>query len=461
LFASLAPVLAHSGLIEKAPDWSSIATHIRHFAMLADRTAFAGIRRVRAGQVSRWRGGRWDEAPIWAPSTRVDRANKDWLYDYRSTVEQAIADVLPTSGLIASQLSAGRDSSAVTAIASRLAPDRVVAITLVPRPGSVPLVRNGAIYDEGPQARKTARMLGISHELVDGGSSDQQMHWLKAVQADRHLPLWSVTAPGLWMAMACKAAELGAETMLSGGLGNLGLTSGGSPFLSALLKEEGAGDWWRVARGVARVQGWRTTLNHSSPVPLRMLRRGLLERRAAARDAPNFWRGPLSDGGHIAFPRTGGLRSAREEVAAVLTELDHANPHLEALTKVRLVDPTGDRRLLELMLRVPARHLVSADGGRPLYEAAFRDVLPGELLSERRRARQAGDWYRAFDPILCRALLEEAAQHTAVREVIDVAAVQKRLERWPQDFAAASVVDDEFRLLLSSLSLALFLQQHF
>jgi asparagine synthase (glutamine-hydrolysing) len=246
--------------------------------------------------------------------------------------------------------------------------------------------------------------------------------------------------------------------MLTGVMGNLGLSVGGMPFLADLRREEGLSAWARVARPIAARRGWKTVLTHSAPTRLRHWRRRLMQ--SSDDVMPSFWRGPMRLKPSIIdvqpFPHSG-----RAEVFRAIEEVDMSDPAPGWFHGLRWLDPTADRRLVELCLRVPARLLIDASEGRPLYEAAFADLLPPELLRERRRGRQGADWWIAFDPTSIRAALEDVAGHPLVAEAIDVAAMEHLLERWPKSFEQAFAEEAEFDVLLRTVSLAFFLAENF
>jgi asparagine synthase (glutamine-hydrolysing) len=128
---------------------------------------------------------------------------------------------------------------------------------------------------------------------------------------------------------------------------------------------------------------------------------------------------------------------------------------------VRPQDPTAHQRLVELALQAPADLLVDETLGRPMFEAAFADILPPRLLVERRRGRQAADWWTAFEPELLRRAFGELSREPLVTEVLDFGAAEPLLATWPRSFEDAFEREDEYQDLLGSLSIALFLVENF
>ena len=459
LFASKAQAVAAATQSDSTPDWSAIAHFMTHMVLPQDRTAFAGVRRVPTGCAIIWEEGRSSRKEIWRPSLEADLKPRTWAHELRTALEVAVSDLLPTSGVVASQLSSGRDSSAVTAVAAMLAPGRVIAITFGPRPGTVPLQAGSLILDETRQAQATASALGIPHVQVDGGSIDNQVSWLSKLQRFAFLPLLSAPGAGLRMAVSAAAKDAGAEVMLTGALGNLGLSSGGIQFLSEYRREEGTRAWFELAARIARTKGWKTVLNHSAPIQLRQRVRAFCGRKNL--QAPSMWSGFLAAGLMERKSLADAARTTREEVFHVLQEMETADTTTAAFHGVELLDPTGDQRIIDIGLTAPARMLIDKTNGRPLFEEAFGDILPSVILQERRRGRQAADWWTAFSPHVVRSLLEEVSEHRFVQGALDIKKAEPLLQSWPQTFREAMKREDEFQDLLGSLSIALFLQQNF
>ena len=459
VFASHAAGAAALADPSPLPDWSAITYFQMHMALPGDRTAFNGVFRVEAGSACIWHAGRWSHRRLWNPNLEAFRGPRDWLEEYRSIFRNSVASALPADGPVAAQLSAGRDSSAVAAVAASLARDQLVAITFAPSRGSVPPDSARIIFDESPIAARTARKLGIAHRIVQGGPPENSLFWLAELQKWASFPLLSAAGPTLRMAVAKAARDEGADTLLTGALGNLGLSSGGLSFLSAYRREQGLESWLRMLIKLRHQRRFRSLMNHSVASSLR--RRIQAARNAAANRANPFWTEMLKSS--VVPPQTFAPRfaTAREEVFSVIqtTEMGDLAPAI--YFGVELKDPTSDRALIELMLQVPAERLVDASLGRPLFEDAFRGQLDDELLNDRRRGRQAADWWKLFSPESLRSQIEELQALSIVRTAIDFRHTEKYLERWPRTPLEAYDNENLFYDLLSAVSLALFLKMNF
>src|SRR5690606_33456762 len=109
----------------------------------------------------------------WQPQRREAHTRAgEYAEGLRHHLDQAVRarlrSIHPTIG---THLSAGLDSSAVTAAAAR-AGAKLVAFTAVPRAGYAGRAPDNRLGDEGPLAAATAALYpGIEHVLVHGGRS--------------------------------------------------------------------------------------------------------------------------------------------------------------------------------------------------------------------------------------------------------------------------------------------------
>lgn len=460
-FASLAQAVAATGHASPAPDWDAVASAVGHLSPLPGRTAFRGVRRVEAGQRLQWRAGRWEEAQPWRPELTPVQDRTQLAGRLREEAERAVALRLPPGGTIVTQLTAGRDSSLVTALAARLAPGRVEAVTAAPKAGGVGPPSARHIFDETEAAARTARHLGIPHHLVGEGAPAAQLRAVLEVQRWHFQPTLHAIGPGWWRQMASLAAERGASAILTGRLGNLTASIGGVTALSALRSEQGLAATAALVPALARVHGWQTALNQCLPEGLRSWTASL-RHGEPARTHP-LWRGPLAhalgttvDASSL---RGGGFR---RHVFQMLASAELADRILFGLSGgVPVRHPLADRRLAEFCLRIPAMALVGPDGGRPLFEEAFADLLPQFLLRERRRGRHGADWWLTLRPESLRPLLRDLAAHRLVADAIDLDRAHDELRAWPRDFREALASEDRFRFFLRTVALALFLHENF
>lgn len=337
--------------------------------LLADRAAasrttpltwFAGVEQVQPGEIVLLRTDGARRSFWWQPSTAPSFAGtrEDMLGETRRALECAVADRIEDQTRIACHLSAGLDSMAVAVTAAGLLSERggnVVAITARPAPGHCLTRRPGRLVDESAHAASVAaRHRTMLHIVVDADRR-RIADDLIAARSRFGQPLTNPANFG-WFAASCSAArDAGANRLLIAQSGNYGLSAEAGDFWWSLLRREG------VARFVAE---WRR-----KPRLARALRE-MARESAALRNTPR----------------------TRERLAA-LRSIDPGS-FLKGfeLEGLNIVDPTADRRLVELVLTVPENLLVKNGDRRWLARELLRGRAPDAVLDEPCRGVQAADW---------------------------------------------------------------------
>jgi len=336
--------------------------------LLADRAAasrttpltwFAGVEQVQPGEIVLLRVDGLRRSFWWQPSTAPSFAGTrdDLLAETRRALECAVADRIEDQTRIACHLSAGLDSMAVAVTAAGLLSERggtVVAITARPARGHRLTRPSGRLVDESAHAASVAVLhRNMRHVVVD---ADRRLivDDLIAARSRFDQPLTNAANFG-WFAASCSAArDAGADRLLIAQSGNYGLSAEAGDFWWSLLRRE------RVARLVAE---WRR-----KPRLARALRE--MSREITLRNR---------------------LRT-RERLAA-LRSIDPGS-FLKGfeLEGLHIVDPTADRRLVELMLTVPENLLVKNGDRRWVARELLRGRAPDAVLDEPCRGLQAADW---------------------------------------------------------------------
>jgi asparagine synthase (glutamine-hydrolysing) len=157
LFASQVRSLLASGLIERRLDETGLATFLWNGFVVGPGTIIRGIRQLAAGSslCIDGRTGQGAEQRYWdqpAPASGV--GNEECL---RDTLQDAVRQHLVSDVPLGIFLSGGRDSSAIAAVASRVAPGRIRTFTIG---------FEEARYDEARHAREIAARLGTEHDEV-------------------------------------------------------------------------------------------------------------------------------------------------------------------------------------------------------------------------------------------------------------------------------------------------------
>ena len=252
-FASMPKGLHALGEIPYGPDELLVAEFLALMPRQGPRAFFRDIARVEpAHTVIVTRDGvssRRYWQPLGPGSARL--RSSDYVEGLRHHLDQATQSRLRgVNGAVATHLSAGLDSSAVTATAARLLAPRggkVVAFTAVPPAGyDNPDLRN-RLADEGPLAAATAAMYpNVEHVLI---RSDQQS---PLDGLDRAFYLYDRPMPNLcnlvWVSAINQAAsERKLNVMLIGITGNDTLSHDGFELLPELLLAGRFVRLWREA----------------------------------------------------------------------------------------------------------------------------------------------------------------------------------------------------------------------
>jgi asparagine synthase (glutamine-hydrolysing) len=187
-FASMPKGLHALAEIPRQPDEDYLAREMIAAGPLGSRTCFKDIERVEPGHIVIATRDGVSPRRYWNPGRKVLglRTADAYAEACREQLDNAVRCRLRGADHVATHLSAGLDSSAVTATAARLlagSGGRVTAFTAVPRANYDLPVPRGRIGDEGPLAALTAAMYpnlehilvrtGEGSPLADAGSNDQ------------------------------------------------------------------------------------------------------------------------------------------------------------------------------------------------------------------------------------------------------------------------------------------------
>jgi asparagine synthase (glutamine-hydrolysing) len=412
---------------------------------------FKGVESLGGGQfvVVDRRGARTDRH--WRPqpgAVRLPTAD-DYVEAAREQLDRAVAARLRGVSDVAAHLSAGLDSSGVAATAARLLAatgGRVHAFTAIPRAGYDDGGFSGRLVDEGPLAAAVAAMHpNIEHALIETGGRSP------LASLERNLQLYQQPVPNLcnlvWLdAIHAAARDRGLGVLLSGAMGNFGLSYAGAALLPELIV---AGQWGRwLTEGRAMVAGgarWRGVLaNTCGPwLPAPLWRVARLLSGSAASDAARFtlvrpeFRRAFSGRverlgvGVSDRPRRDafGERLALLQGAAAVTQKG-----VLAEWGVDVRDPTADRRLLDFCLGLPTDQFLRDGQMRALAKRALADRLPPAVLAAPRRGLQAADWHEGLTADRARLGREVARIEAcpAAARVLDLPRMRRLLETWPE-----------------------------
>ncbi|HZZ88671.1 MAG TPA: asparagine synthase-related protein [Caulobacteraceae bacterium] len=405
---------------------------------------FKGVERVPAGSFLVADASGVRETRHWRPQPGLVRfaRDDDYVDAAREHLDRAVAACLRGAGDVAAHLSAGLDSSGVAATAARrLAPSggRVGAFTAAPRVGYAAGGLRGRLLDESQIAAGAAALYpNMDHAIVRGGGSP-------LASLERNLRLYEQPAPNLcnlvWLdAVHAAARAAGHRVLLTGAMGNLGLSYAGLELLPELAS---SGRWMRwLAEGRAmRAAGarWRGVIANTFggwlPAPVWRLAGRL--NGSPAQDAttstlvrPDILR---------ALGQAGAARSNRPRRSAFSARLALLQ-QASAVTQQGVLaehgldvrDPTADRRLLDFCLGLPTDQFMRDGVTRLLARRTLADRLPAQLFSAP-RGLQAADWHEglAADLPRLRDEVERIARCPAAASVLDIARMRALAAAWP------------------------------
>jgi len=482
-FATLSKALFAIPGVEKAICEERLHDYLCLLPWIGPESFFKDIYRVEPGQilvmdgerVTTRRYHRWDpEREIRLPS------DDDYLEAFREEVERAVACRLRSSGLIASHLSSGFDSSTVTALAARqlAAWDKpLIAYTAVPREGFTGPAPKGRHVDEGPGARAmAARFPNIEHHLIRTTGTSPLDHLEEDIEVLDRPPLNPCNM--VWInAIRDAAARRGAKVLLTGGMGNMTLSYTGQEYLPWLLGRRQWATWWREARGLRRGEPrrrWRGILLQSVGPYLPPRLWGLIgylrgETQWSLTDYTAVHPQFLQRMNHKARVAASGWElsyrpwaDGRRMRIAVLDRLDNGDYLVAAnASGLERRDPTGDRRLIEFCLAVPDNQYLRDGESRRLLRRLMGEILPPEILASRTRGYQAADWYEATAAAIP-FIQEELARQQAkgIGQYLDLHSLGELLNDWPNSGWAGSRNQQLYRSkLLRGIAVGSFINQ--
>lgn len=446
-----------------------VARHFHHDRLAGPATScWTGVEAVRPGTFVEVGEGANRSARFWRPGSQAceDRPDDQRAEELRDLMASNVRRSVEGPAATASQLSGGRDSSVVTALAGEYLEargDTLRAYTAVP--GGEAMSIPGYPSDESATAASLARRYRAIEHVIVRSTTVGLCAALDRAHAVHHEPLIDPVSMAWWGGLMDAAAAAGNRRILTGELGNLGLSAGGAVALGELVARGDVAGWLRIAR--AWSGSWRTLVHQSigSFVPVRPY--GWVMRRSGNIAPPAelaFLRGELLNRRREAVAEQGDVRPPRryrEALAQIAMGLDPAERMSRDLHGIERIDPTCDPRLIEFALSLSPRQLAAPPNARPIFDRAFADRLPEAVLRPPGRGLQSADYHRVIDQAELRAGVDRYASNPLVREYLDMDAISAAIERWPRD--AGDAARDYGVIaggLLPAVSLASFLSVH-
>lgn len=404
--------------ISRAVDERHLAAQLALLPQVGAGTIYRDIHRVPPGHCMTVTANAQSLRRYWTPEQQRERrfrSPKESAEALREVYSTAVRCRLRGIGGVGSMISAGWDSSSVTAIAARLLAERgrrMTSFTAVPRAGFAGPTLNGRLADESEIAAKMLlNFPNVDHVRV---SSATRSH-LSEFEAHSRFSDLPVNGPMncVWVnRIAAEARSRGIGVVLNGDLGNFTVSYDGSGALPDLFRR---GRWLALSRLLIdlsrRGHRLRAGLHRSiGPFLPAVVYRSI--QRLAGREAMFEL---LRDSGispdlagsvnlqAIAAEREWDMSyrpwsDGRRMRLACIGRVDIGPLHAATNARfgVDLRDPTIDRRLVELCLAIPEEHFLWQGRQSAVFCDAMEGVLPGWLLEHRHRGLQSADWYEGL-----------------------------------------------------------------
>ena len=472
-FASMPKGLLSLPGIATVLDEQQLALQLALVPTAPGRTMFTGIDRLPPGHYACISRCGTEIKRYWHPDDAPDirlASDDDYVDAFRERFDTVVRAQLRSTAGVASHLSGGLDSSAVSATAARLlaAEGReLLALTSVPRAGFASGIL-GRFGDEGPAAAELAAMHpNIRHLLVNTRSQ----RFLEVIDHNSRLddrPVFNPTN-GMWLnAIRDEVHARGIHVLLVGQFGNATISYNGLMALSEWFR---SGQWCtlaRVGRAMTRTgyASTRTVLGHairpSLPRSLQRLRtrRSVLDFSLVHPDVAHAM--GLAELAEAGFTPDGkdGLSVARTLFRR--GELGDVRAGTRAGWLIDERDPTRDRRIVEFCFGIPPEQFLSGGRTRSLVRRAMRGYVPEATLAQRDTGIQSADWHLsvAAERHGMASELERIGTSPVARRCLDLPRMRDLIEHWPTSgFADRAVFAQWHHALTRGLSVGHFIRR--
>ena len=343
-----------------------------------------------------------DAAPVKLSS------DEDYLEGFVDHFRRAVRVRLNSIRPVGSQLSAGLDSSAVTALAAQELQKKhqpLVAYTSVPLHPAEELFP-GRLTDEWPLARQVAERYGnIEHIRIPADDFTP----LDAIQRSldiTHAPQHAAGNMTWIISLFEHAQRRNLGVMLTGQLGNGSVSwSGGQDYIFYLLLRK---EWRKVLRTLAARKkrggySWYRTLKSNILRPLLLPLWSQWRNFSNFRDSvriqysfpqPDFIRRLGLNESAIKRPVSKRIDPLTERILTVVRNGTMVGPiwhSFGSFYNMDVRDPTADVRLMEFCMGVPDEQDTFEGGQRMLIRRAMAGILPEAIRWNTARGKQAAD----------------------------------------------------------------------
>ena len=394
------------------------------------------------------------------------RRDEDYAEALAEILDHAVEARLRSLKPVASQLSAGLDSGAVTASAALLLAargGRLTAFTSIPNSGFQPTGHPGRILNEWPGAHDVARLYPNIDHIPVYTLGEDLLADLQAWSTALDEPPRNVTNLLWYTATLETARQRGIGVLLQGTAGNATLSFEHGGIFRHLLRR---GHWLSVLRTAKTLRNngamsFRASFRHAagwprvssappdltfSPVHPDLLRTYDLLPRLADRlesdhlDLPQYRRRffDIGDDGLV-------------------------NAAVRDRFGIDLRDPTNDKRLWEFSYAIPPEQHVVGHHFRSLIRRAMRGRLPRATLLRYKRGMQSADWPHTLTsarPALL-AELERIEAFAPAQSMLDLPRLRHLLTDWPTTgFDTPEIIASRHFALTRGIAAGYFLRSH-
>ena len=478
-FASMPKGLHALPDIPRQPDEDAAAAFLALLPESGSESFFKGVSKVPSGHCAEVSQSGISLRRWWNPAPGTLRLKSPQAYEerVREELDRAVqAQLRGADGRVATHLSAGLDSAAVTATAARLRPDgQIVAFTAAPRADYGEIAGFRRIADEWPLAAMlAAKYANIEHVRVPASGRSP------LDDLDRYFFLYERPILNLcnsvWTTQILQEAQArGVSVLLTGLVGNMSFSYDGLAGLPEMLAEGQILALIRAATGLARggmtwraIAGW-AVLPLLSPDLQQAIEawRGRAPPSLAeitALHPDHFARATAlatERGRDIRYPR---WSNSRDQRLWAYRRVDLGNYRKGALAgwNIDERDPTGDRRFIELCLSLPPEQYLMGGRTRSIARRALADRVPRPILDETRKGYQSADWHEALTAARAQ-VREEITRASGAPEaagLVDLASLRALESDWPEGGWHTAKSTTKYRFaLLRGVSTAHFLRR--